>query len=57
MSELKTQLKQADNEMDDVIKKRIYGNGATEMTEELRMKMIEIIGKCKDMTISTIRDD
>jgi uncharacterized pyridoxamine 5'-phosphate oxidase family protein len=57
MSELKTQLKQAENEMDDVIKKRIYGNGATEMTEELRMKMIEIIGKCKDMAISTIRDD
>lgn len=57
MSELKTRLKQAENEMDDVIRKRIYGNGATEMTEELRMKMIEIIGSCKDMAISTLRED
>ena len=57
MNELDGKLKQAENEMDDVIKKRIYGNGATEMTEELRTKMIEIIESCKDMAISTVRED
>jgi len=57
MSDLKEKKLQAEHEMDDVIKKRIYGNGATEMTEELRQKMIEIIGQCKDMVISTIRED
>ena len=36
MSELSNKVKQAEAEMDDVIKNRIYGNGATEMTEELR---------------------
>ena len=48
---------QIENEMDDVIRKRVYGNGATEMTEELREKMIEILSSCKDMVISTIRED
>ena len=57
MSELNSKLTQAENEMDDVIKKRIYGNGATAMTEELRAKMIEILESCKDMAISTIRED
>lgn len=57
MSNITDKKFQAENEMDDVIKKRIYGNGATEMTEELRKKMIEIIGQCKDMVISTIRED
>ncbi len=57
MSELSNKVKQAEAEMDDVIKNRIYGNGATEMTEELRKKMIEIIASCKDMAISTIRED
>ena len=49
MSELSNKVKQAEAEMDDVIKNRIYGNSATEMTEELRKKMIEIIASCKDM--------
>ena len=57
MSELNTKLKQAEDEMDDVIKRRVYGDGATEMTEELRQKMIEIISSCKDLAISTIRED
>ena len=57
MSELSNKVKQAEAEMDDVIKKRIYGNGATEMTEELRAKMIEILESCKDMAISTLRED
>ena len=57
MTELDSKLAQAENEMDDVIKKRIYGNGATEMTEELRTKMIEILESCKDMAISTLRED
>ena len=57
MSELNTKLKQAEDEMDDVIKRRVYGDGATEMTEELRQKMIEILSSCKDMAISTIRED
>lgn len=57
MNELNEKKQQAENEMDDVIKNRIYGNGTTEMTEELRMKMIEIIESCKDMAISTIRED
>lgn len=57
MSNLNEQKIQAENEMDDVIKRQVYGNGATEMTEELRQKMIEIIGQCKDMVISTIRED
>lgn len=57
MKELNSKLKNAENEMDDVIRKRVYGNGATKMTEELRRKMIEIIESCKDMAISTIRED
>lgn len=57
MSELNTKLKQAEDEMDDLIKRRVYGDGATEMTEELRQKMIEIISSCKDLAISTIRED
>ena len=57
MSGQDSKLTQAENEMDEVIKKRIYGNGATEMTEELRAKMIEILEECKDMAISTIRED
>lgn len=57
MSELKSKLTVVEAEMDDVIKKRIYGNGATGMTPELRAKMIEIIEQCKDMAISTTRED
>jgi len=57
MNELNEKKQQAENEMDDIIKRRVYGNGATEMTEELRAKMIEIIESCKDMAISTIRED
>lgn len=57
MNELNEKKQQAENEMDDIIKKRVYGNGATEMTDELRKKMIEIIESCKDMAISTIRED
>ena len=57
MTDQNSKVQQAEDEMDDVIKKRIYGNGATEMTEELRLKMIEIISSCKDMVISTIRED
>ena len=57
MSELNSKLKQAENEMDEVIKRRVYGNGATNMTGELRKRMIEIISSCKDMAISTVRED
>lgn len=57
MTDTIKKVQQAENEMDEVIKKRIYGNGATEMTEELRLKMIEIIESCKDMVISTLRED
>ena len=57
MTDTIPKMQQAENEMDEVIKKRIYGNGATEMTEDLRVKMIEILNSCKDMAISTIRED
>jgi uncharacterized pyridoxamine 5'-phosphate oxidase family protein len=57
MNDLNAKKQQAENEMDEVIKKRIYGKGATQMTDELRTKMIEIIESCKDMAISTIRED
>ncbi|WP_022850826.1 pyridoxamine 5'-phosphate oxidase family protein [Limisalsivibrio acetivorans] len=57
MNELNNKKLQAENEMDDIIKRRVYGNGVTEITEELREKMIEIISSCKDMAISTIRED
>ena len=48
---------QMENEIDDVIKKRIYSNGVSTMTDELRAKMIEIISSCMDMAISTARED
>jgi len=57
MNEMDTKKQQIENEMDEVIQKRIYGNGVSEMTDELRDKMIEIISSCKDMAISTVRED
>lgn len=57
MNDLNNKKQQAENEMDEVIKRRVYGNGATEMNEELRLKMIEILGHCKDMVICTTRQD
>ena len=57
MTDANSRVEQAENEMDEVIRKRIYGNGATTMTEELRLRMIDILRSCKDLAISTIRED
>ena len=56
-SELNKRKKQMETDMDQVIQKRIYSNGVGDMTDELRAKMIEIISSCKDMAISTMRED
>ncbi|WP_340818265.1 pyridoxamine 5'-phosphate oxidase family protein [Methanolobus sp. WCC4] len=39
------------------IQKETYSNGINEMTDELHEKIIEIVSSCKDMAISTVRED
>lgn len=38
-------------------KKRTYSNGINEIPDELHEKIIEIVSSCKDMAISTVRED
>ena len=57
MSKKNVEKQQVEDEMDDVIRRRVYGNGVSSMNEELRTKMMEILSACKDMTIATVRPD
>lgn len=57
MTEQDKKIQKMEDEIDDVIKRRVYGDGVSEMTDELRNKLIEIISSCKDMAISTVRED
>lgn len=57
MNDLKERKQKIEDSIDEVIKKRIYANGVSDMTEELKEKMIKILSSCKDMAISTLRED
>ncbi|MDQ2179567.1 isocitrate lyase/phosphoenolpyruvate mutase family protein [Marinifilum sp. D714] len=57
MESINAKKEQIHNEIDDVIKKRIYQNGVSGMTEEFREKLIGILSSTMDMTIATIRED
>ena len=57
MNEQSAKQRQVEDEIDERMLKRIYTNGVSELNDELRELLRRILSTCKDMAISTLRDD